>query len=203
MAAILGDQETVSVGKLDPADVCTLSSDVLAERLAWIRDEILAHARRVERLESGLAWELDAAPGLAKKLDHLIALERECCGGLVFERSEASVPGRLRLEVRGVDPDAAVFRALHVQSQHERPGWTRLAKAGGFGLSSTLLVCCVLPMLAVALLGSAAAPFARLDRPWIIGVGALAATATAWRWLGRRSAGTASRSSGNACGPGC
>ena len=111
------EQGTIAIGKLDPAEVCTLPKDGLAERLAWIREEILPHACRSERLESGFAWELDAAPGLAEKVDRLIALERECCSSIVFERTDASLPGRLRLEVRGVDPDAAVFRALRVEHQ--------------------------------------------------------------------------------------
>jgi hypothetical protein len=98
---------------LHPAEVCTLSTDGLSERIAWIRDEILPHALRTERLANGVAWELDAAPGLAEKIDHLIALERECCRGIAFERTNGSAPGRLRLEVRGVDPDATVFRKLH------------------------------------------------------------------------------------------
>jgi hypothetical protein len=119
METIRSDREAAAATKLDPAEVCTLSGDGLAERLAWIRDEILPHVRRTERLASGLAWELDAAPGLAEKLDRLIALERECCGGVVFERTEASAAGLLRLEVRGIDPDAAAFRALHVARQRE------------------------------------------------------------------------------------
>jgi hypothetical protein len=87
---------------------CTLSTDRLAERLAWIRSQILPHAVRTERLESGVAWELDAAPGLAAKLDRLIELERECCEGIAFERAASPTPGCLRLEVRGVDPDTAL-----------------------------------------------------------------------------------------------
>lgn len=101
--------------KLDPGDVCTLPADGLAWRLAWMRDQILPHARRTERLEAGLAWELDAVPGLAEKLDRLIALERDCCRGIVFERMQGSVPGGLRLEVRGIDPDAPLLHALHVR----------------------------------------------------------------------------------------
>jgi hypothetical protein len=97
---------------MDPAKVCTLSADAFAARIAWIRDDILPHARATERLASGLAWELDDAPGLAEKLDRLIALERDCCSGIVFARVASATPGRLRLEIRGVDPDAAVFRSF-------------------------------------------------------------------------------------------
>jgi hypothetical protein len=92
--------------------VCTLSPDGLSERLAWIRAEILPHALRTEKLESGVAFELEAVPGLAEKLDRLIALERECCRSLRFERSDAAPPGRLRLEVHGIDPESAVLRSL-------------------------------------------------------------------------------------------
>jgi hypothetical protein len=96
----------------DPAAVCTLAADALVARLAWIRDEILPHARAAERLDAGLAWELADAPGLAEKLDRLIALERDCCSGIVFARVASATPGRIRLEIRGVDPDAPVFRTL-------------------------------------------------------------------------------------------
>jgi len=115
MDSIREKRKMVAASKLDPAAVCTLSRKGLGERMAWIRDEILPHAHRTERLESGFAWDLVMAPGLAEKLDQLIALERECCSGIVFERSEASVSGGLRLEVRGIDPDAPVFRTLHAQ----------------------------------------------------------------------------------------
>ena len=112
MDTIRGRQESAAAAKLDPATVCSLSSDDLNERLAWIQREILPHARATERLESAIAWELDAVPGLVEKLDQLISLERRCCGEIVFERMEGSVPGRLRLEVRGIDPDAPLFRSL-------------------------------------------------------------------------------------------
>lgn len=113
MDAISKDPESAPE-RLDLAEVCTLTPKGLSERLAWIRDEILPHARFSERLDSGLAWELDPAPGLAEKLDHLVALERECCRGIVFERRNGAQRGGLRLEVRGIDPEAAVFRALDV-----------------------------------------------------------------------------------------
>jgi hypothetical protein len=205
MDAIPRHDETALAPRLDPAAVCTLPRDGLNERMAWLRDEILPHARGTERLESGLAWELEMAPGLSEKLDHLIALERECCRGIVFERMDASVPGMLRLEVRGIDPDAAVFRTLQVQREYDRARWALLAQAGGLGVPLSFVVCCVLPLLAAALVGSAAvAPLVVLDQPWVIGLGTLPTTAAAWWWLRRRSSGRATgvRRAG-ACGPGC
>lgn len=206
MDAIPRDDETAALApRLDPAEVCTLPGDGLNDRMAWIRDEILPHARRTERLESGLAWELDPAPGLSEKLDHLIALERECCRGIVFGRTDASVPGRLRLEVRGIDPSAAVFRTLRVQREDAPARWALLAKAGGLGVLLSLAVCCVLPLFAAVLVGTAAvAPLAVLDQPWLIAVGTLPGAAAAWWWLRRRSASRATGIRGNgACGPGC
>jgi hypothetical protein len=93
----------------EPAPVCTLSDEAFAERSAWIRSEILPHARRSETLASGIAWELDPAEGLAEKIDELIALERACCARLVFVRTKAAQPDRLRLEVRGKDPAAVTW----------------------------------------------------------------------------------------------
>lgn len=96
----------------DPARVCTLPPAGLAERLAWIRQEILCHALERVRLERGWAFELACVPGLDEKLERLVALEGECCPGIAFERVASATPGRLRLEVRGIDPDGSVFRSL-------------------------------------------------------------------------------------------
>lgn len=105
------DQE--GVGR-DPAEDCTLSADGMSDRLAWIREQIVPHAIHMVRLDQGLAFELAPVPGLSAKLDRLIELETECCSDIVFERVASATPGRLRLEVRGIDPDAGVFRSLHV-----------------------------------------------------------------------------------------
>jgi hypothetical protein len=90
---------------MDPIPVCTLAADELAKRLAWIREEILPHARRMERLDGGVAWDLADAPGLREKLDRLIELERACCAALEVTRAPSATPGFVRLEIRGVDPD--------------------------------------------------------------------------------------------------
>ncbi len=98
--------------RVDPAEVCLLPEAGLSERLAWVRSQILVHAVATERGERCLAWELAEAPGLREKLERLVALERECCSSIAFVHGPGAAPGRLRLEVRGVDPDAAVFRSL-------------------------------------------------------------------------------------------
>jgi hypothetical protein len=174
--------DTPAAQALDPLRICTLPPAALAERLAWIRDEILPHARRSERLESGLAWELDGTAGLAEKIDRLIALERECCSGVVFERLTSATPGRIRLELRGVDPASELFRRLRVPAPGTPSRSRRAAAAAGIGLLSSLLVCYVLPLLAGGLLGSLAA----LDRPVPIALGAAVVAGGAWWWLGRR-----------------
>ena len=188
---------------LDPAEVCTLTADGLGDRMAWIQREILPHAVETGRLERGLAIEMAAAPGLEEKLDRLIQLERECCSEIVFERCESAVPGRLRLEVRGVDPDAAVFHSFHVP-RAKAPVRARLAKAAGTGVMASVFVCCVLPVAAVALVGAVAAPLVALDGPGPIAAGALGGGFAAWRWLGRRSCrGAGPEAPDSACGPGC
>lgn len=115
---------------LNPAEICTLSPEGLGDRLAWVRKEILPHAVEKVRLGNGLALELVEAPGLTEKIDHLIALERECCSGIVFERHASTTEGQVRLEVRGIDPDAQVFQAFGVPESNP-PAGTRLAKAAG------------------------------------------------------------------------
>ena len=90
---------------MDPIPMCTLAADELATRLAWIRAEILPHARRMERLDGGVAWELADAPGLREKLDRLVELERACCASLDITCAPSATRGVVRLEIRGVDPD--------------------------------------------------------------------------------------------------
>jgi len=170
---------------LDPAEVCTLPAGGLEDRLAWIRDEILPHVVETVRLDRGLAFELAMAPGLSEKLDRLIELERECCSGISFECAASATPGRLRLEVRGIDPDTAIFRSLRVPAAPP-PAGARVAKAAGIGALASFFVCCVLPVAALALLGAAAAPLASLDGPGPIAAGALIGGTVAWWLLGRR-----------------
>jgi hypothetical protein len=185
---------------LDPSVACTLSADGMAERIAWIRSEILPHVLETERLERGLAFELESSPSVVARLDHWVGLERECCSSIVFERAASRTPGRVRLEVRGIDPDAAVFRTLFAPAAAPpAPRLARLAKAAGAGVLGSLVVCCGLPLVAGALLGSAAAPLAGLDGWAPIAAGALLGTAGMWWRLGRSSG----ESPPAACGPGC
>jgi len=203
MEPIVTDHSSSAPGK-NLAEVCTLSPEGLAERIAWIRREILPHARRSERLLSGIAWELDAAPGLAEKLDRLVALERECCDGIVFEHGPSADAGRLRLEVRGVNPDAESFRSLLVPTTQGATRGGRLAKATVFGFLGSLAVCCALPLAAsVAVGGAAAAALAQFDDPAAIGLGTIALGAAAWWWLGRRSDRSARTGATSNCGPSC
>jgi len=190
---------------LDPERICTLPGDALAERLAWIRDQILPHATRTVRHPRGLDIELEAAPGLAARLDRLVALERECCGGISFRRAGPSEEGGLRLEIRGADPDAPVFRRLGAGRGAMPRRGSRALKATGFGALAGLFVCCVVPLAAAALIGSAAAPLAGLDHPAPIAGGALVGGLAAWWWSGRRATTAAARAASGStrCGPGC
>ena len=190
---------------LDPLEICTLSTDSLAERLAWLRSEVLAHAVTSERNANGIAWELDDVPGLATTLDRLIALERECCSGITFEHRTSRTPGRHRLELRGIDPHAAVFATLAADAGAPRRLGGRLAKAIGAGTLLSLLVCCALPIAAAALLGAGvAAPLASLDQPWAIVGMALLFGGIAYAWQHKRPAVAQARESGGAvCGPDC
>jgi hypothetical protein len=174
---------------LDPLGVCSLPADGLSERLAWIRSEILPHAIASEPGPDGIAWELEDAPGLVTKLDHLVALERECCSGVTFERGASRTAGRVRFEVRGIDPRAPVLSALHVAAEETPRLGAKLARAAGLGALLSLVVCCVLPIAAAAFLGAAAAaPFASLDQPWMMVGAALGFGGAAFVWENRRCA---------------
>jgi hypothetical protein len=97
--------------------VCSLSDEQLEERRAMVRAEILPHVRKVERIEGGFAIETDATPELREKLQDFVALERRCCSSVHWDLSEVPHSGRVRLDVRGLDPDAALLRW-----REQRPG---------------------------------------------------------------------------------
>jgi hypothetical protein len=177
--------------RLDPAAVCTLPPDALDERIEWIRREIVAHAESVARRDDALSIELASRPGLPESIDRLIELERACCSGIGFERSAGARPGTTRLEIRGVDPDAAIFRDLNPSQTSASPRSEvggRLAKSAGLGVAASFFVCCVVPIAAVAAVGPAAASLASLDTPLSMGAVALGVGAGAWWWIGRRKA---------------
>lgn len=170
----------------DPAEICTLPPEGMQDRLTWIKREILPHAIETVPLENGLAVELRAVPGLVERVDRLVALESDCCSSITWRRAESSKSDHLRLEVLGVKPDAEIFRSLNVPQATATLPTHRLGKAAGFGLLSSFVVCCVLPIAAGTLLGGAAAPLAGLDGPAPLAAGALLGGGAAWWWLGRR-----------------
>ncbi len=191
--------------RLDPAEICTLPPRDRADRIAWVRGEILPHAAETMRLEDGLAIELNASPALVEKVDRLIALERECCAGIRFERHSSATPGRVRFEIHGVDPNASMLRALGAPEANSANG-ARVATAAGAGLALSLFVCCIVPIAAGALVGAAAAPLAALDGPIPIAAGSLVGGAGAWLWLGRRRRTAAAQKlevAESACGKNC
>jgi hypothetical protein len=182
----------------DPTEICTLSTSALEERLRWIRTEVLPHAVHFERQAGAVSWELDDVAGLAERLDRLIALERECCSGIVVEHQRLA-SGARRLTLRGVDPDAAVFQGFGEASAAAPGPGRRLAGAAGIGTLAGVLVCCVVPLAAAAILGGAtAAPLAGLDDPWVIVGASLLFGTVAFAWMGRKRP-----ASGEGCGPGC
>jgi len=186
---------------LDPAEICALPPRDLQERLEWIRREILPHAVDSQRTGSGRAIELEAAAGLEWKLERLIEAESECCSGIDFERVASAIPGRVGLEIRGVDPDAAIFATLADVRPSGGPTSPapRFAKAAAIGVLGSVFVCCVLPIGAGALLGGTALSF--LDAPLPIGIGALLGGGAAWWWLGRQGDRTSAVT--GSCDSGC
>ncbi len=168
------------------APFCALSSEALRERISMIRREVLPRARARERLADGRAWHFASDPATRETLEELVALERECCAdGIVFDLGEHE--GGLRLAVRGVDPDAAVFRALEPAATPNT--LRRLLGAGGLGVALSAALFCGVPLAVTLWLGAAAAaPLAGLDHPAVIVLAAVAFTATIWTFAKRRAA---------------
>ena len=121
------DAETVG---LDPAEICTLPSEALDDRLAWIRREILPHATRTASLPGGVSVDLLDTPGLAEKIDRLIALESKCCSEITFERHAGEKAGQLRLVIRGIDPDSSIFQSLGAAASYPPTGRAAATSCG-------------------------------------------------------------------------
>lgn len=105
------------------APFCSLDAKSLGERIAMVRQEILPHARESHALAHGWAWEFADTPAMKTRLERFVALERECCrDGVSFHLVEDAARGALRLEVRGLDPDAELFGAAGGSPVRPRPG---------------------------------------------------------------------------------
>lgn len=91
--------------------LCSLSDAELDARRARVRAEILPLLEGAERLDGGFALEGRGSPELRRRLEELVALERRCCASVDWQLSEAP-DGRLRLEVRGLEPDGTLLGSL-------------------------------------------------------------------------------------------
>jgi hypothetical protein len=179
---------TVPAEALDPLEVCTLDADQLAERLRWLRAEILSHALGKQPLEDGIAIEVSEVPGIRDQIDHWLELEAECCQGILFERHPSRRAGQVRIEIHGVNPNGSLFGGVPDLPSRPPSRIGRILRAGGLGAVASVFVFCILPIGLLALLGATAVtvPLGALDDPLWIGLGAIAAAGLIWRRLGRK-----------------
>ncbi len=173
--------------------ICNLSDEDFELRRARLREGLVPQARGREKLSDGLAVLFDATPELREELDAFISFERECCSGLDFSVREVS--GALRLEIRGIDPEASVFAGIGAARGSEKlagRGWLRLLRSAGLGVVASFVLFCVVPIGLVALLGAGlgaqlAAPLGALDNPLAVAAGGLVFAGLLWRWERRRA----------------
>jgi hypothetical protein len=92
--------------------VCSLNDEELEERRARVRAEILPAVERADRIEGGFAVETEDSPEMRERLTDLVTLERRCCSSVDWDLRELPGAGRLRLEVRGLDPGSALLGSL-------------------------------------------------------------------------------------------
>lgn len=170
--------------------LCSLNDEELEERRAMVRAEILPQVRKTERIEGGFAMETHATPEMREKLEDLVGLERRCCGSVSWDLSEDASADRLRLEVRGLDPDSGLLGSLVEASTPPRRTLLQVVKAGGLGLGVSFFVLCVLPIGLTALGGAAlASRLSGLESPLTLALGALLLGSAAWallRWREQR-----------------
>ena len=175
---------------LSSEDVCKLPSEELQDRSDMLRRELIHLVIRREPLSDGVAFEFAYTPVMQKKLEDLVAFERNCCSALTWSLARPA-SDILRLSVRGLTPDSDFFRGLGggEASSPMRGHVQRIAKAAGFGAVTGFLLCCVIPLGLAAALGTAvAAPFVWLDDPFVIAIAAVLLAVPAWLWMRRQAA---------------
>jgi len=84
------------------ASVCSRSPEELRERIATVRTELLPRVVEKAKRSGGFTWEFEDTPELRRKLEELVALERQCCGGLSWTLEDLAHASRLRLAVDGM-----------------------------------------------------------------------------------------------------
>ena len=143
-------------------------------------------------LVDGVALELADEPGLVDRVDEWIALERQCCSSIDWQRQPSLRRGQLRIEIGGVDPQGSLFAGWPLLEEakagdaQEGAAIARVLKASGVGAGISFFVCCVLPALLVAVFGTSAvaASLAWLDQPVWIALGAVPISVIAWNRIG-------------------
>lgn len=194
----------------DIREICNLSDEQVAARRKELREGLMPLARGREHLADGLALLFDSSSEMREELEAFVAFERKCCPGLGF--SVHDVPGSLRLEIHGIDPDASAFAGVagvgagrSVDTRQEKPertGLLRVLRLVGLGGAASLVVCCVVPIGVAALVGAKlAAPLGVLDNPWVISLGTIAFASLLW--LRERHRNSASKATAMAGGCGC
>lgn len=173
----------------DIREVCQLSGEALTARRGELRRELLPHVRGRERLPDGIALGFEASDAMRAALTAFVDFERRCCPGLRVSWSETE--GALRLEIRGLDPDADVLEDLGVPAERSwMPGLAGAARSAVGGVGGAFVLFCLVPMGAAALLGAElAAPLRALDHPLVIGLGGAALAGWLWRRERRRATG--------------
>ena len=172
-------------------DVCTLPGNQLRERFTLLRRDVLSKVMARQRLQEGWALDFVYTPEMARALEDIVAVERECCSSLSWTLERAG-EDTLRLRIEGLSPDSEFFDAMGLGEPDPARAASagripRIVAAGGIGALVSFLVCCGGPVaLAVVAGGAVAAPFAVLDRPLFVILGAITAGIPIWFWLRRR-----------------
>jgi len=191
----------------DMREHCNLSDEDHEARWKEVRQKLLPQARGREALADGVVLLFDATPALREELDAFVAFERECCPGLRWFVQDAAEA--LRLEIRGVDPHAAIFAGVGQPNEPDtltsagapppvRRGWKQILHSAGLGTVGALVLFCAVPLGAAGVFG--VTMLSGLDNPWAIGSGAVVFGGLAWLWERRRNTARAKPGSAGDCG---
>ena len=174
-------ESTATNPSAEGASFCTLSSRDYEERERWVRDELLPHATGRVETETGMDITFPGTDRFGATLRDFVEHERDCCTGSVRFEARRDADAWV-LVVIGARLREGGLERLPAVAPAPRGRVRRALAAGGLGVAGALALFCGVPLAVAAVLGAAAAtPLLGLDHPLVVGAGALAFAAVAWR----------------------
>ena len=100
----------------EPAIACRLTAPDLAQRLATIRQGLVARAAHIERLDNGYRLGLRNSTDEVEAVLEFVRFEQQCCPFLTFTVHVPPEPGTVTLDVSGPPESQPLLASMLTRS---------------------------------------------------------------------------------------